>query len=135
MTEKKSHRDYKYEKTGEVIQGNWKDIAETIGIDSECIGYVEHTVNLEVLPKVVVPERYTDYAEEILRDAIKLVNKDGKVSLLALDETSLINKMVGYLSKSTYIFLVGVSDKELIRQMKSLLRDKVKKAVDEETEV
>ena len=135
VTEKKSHRDYKYEKTGEVIQGNWKNMAENMGIDSECIGYVEHTVNLEVLPKVVVPERYTDYAEEILRDAIKLVNKDGKVSLLALDETSLINKMVGYLSKSTYIFLVGVSDKELIQRMKSLLRDKVKKAVDEETEV
>ena len=134
VTEKKSSQDLKYEKTGEVIQQHWKAIAETVGIDSERIGYVEHSVNLEVLPKVVNPKKYGDYSEEVLRDAVKLVNKEGKVSLLFSDETSLINKMVGYLSKSTYIFAIGISDTDIIQKMKEELKKRIKSAVDEEME-
>lgn len=109
-------------------------MAETAGVDPECIGYVEHAVNLEVLPKAVIPEKYNEYAEEILRNAVKLVNKEGKVTLLFSDETSLINKMVGYLSKSTYIFAIGISDKEIVQKIKNLLKENIKKAIEEETE-
>lgn len=132
LHQKKSTRDVKYEKTGKIIQKSWKDLTETVGIDPECIGYVEHTVNLEVLPKVVIPEKYNEYSEEVLRDAIKLVNKDGRVTLLALDETSLINKMVGYLSKSTYIFAIGISDKKIIEEMKKYIQEKVKQEMADE---
>ena len=134
LTEKKSHRDLRYEKTGEVIQQKWREMAETAGVDPECVGYVEHAVNLEVLPKAVIPEKYNEYAEEILRDAVKLVNKEGKVTLLFSDETSLINKMVGYLSKSTYIFAIGISDNEIVQKIKNLLKENIKKAIEEETE-
>jgi len=131
LNSKKSREDEKYEKTGEVIQKVWKDLANHVQLNPECIGYVEHTVNLEVLPKIVSPEYLDDYVEEVLRDAIKLVYKDGKVKLLALDETSLINKMVGYVSKSTYIFAVGVSDKDMIQSMKTFIAEYTRKEMEE----
>lgn len=43
-------------------------------------------------------------------------------------------EMVGYLSKSTYIFAIGISDNEIVQKIKNLLKENIKKAIEEETE-
>lgn len=43
-------------------------------------------------------------------------------------------EMVGYLSKSTYIFAIDISDNEIVQKIKNLLKENIKKAIEEETE-
>lgn len=71
-------------------------------------------------------EECNDLGEESLRDAIKLINKENKVSFLASDTTSLINKMVDYSAVSLVVFVVDPDQKIEKGKIKDVILSMIK---------
>lgn len=82
------------------------EIAALCNFDVEQMGYISTSLSLETLPSFMKIEECRDFEEESLRDAIKIIDRNGKVTFLASDKTSLINKMVDYTSESLDVFLL-----------------------------
>jgi HD superfamily phosphohydrolase len=85
-------------------------ISSECNIDKNCLCYVKKDVKIESIPGYLNAEDCSDFKEETLREAIKMVGKDGKVTLLAADNTSLINKMVDYAALTLVLFVVDPSE-------------------------
>lgn len=126
LSDKQTAYDERFEKVVELVENEHKSIAVSIGIDDECLGYVKSVISLEVLPKVATKDNAFSI-EETLRDAVKIVNKEGEAKLLALDGTSLINKMVDYLAVSFYVFVIGEVEPSVINK----INDEINKRIEE----
>ena len=83
-------------------------LATEVGIDPALIGFVESKVNLESIPSHLRAEDCSldDFPDDV-RGAIRIIDKEGRVSFLASDNKSLINKMVDYTSNTLDVFVVG----------------------------
>ena len=109
-----------------ILERHHKEISEKCGIDMEQIGFCTSTVNIESLPSFMKIEECNDLGEESLRDAIKLINKENKVSFLASDTTSLINKMVDYSAVSLVVFVVDPDQKIEKGKIKDVILSMIK---------
>lgn len=110
-----------------LIQNMQEELAKEVGLDPECIGYVEAKVNLESIPSHLRAEDCTldDFPDEI-RGAIRIIDKEENVSFLASDNKSLINKMVDYTSNTLSIFFVGDVEQEKISRLAQIIMQKAK---------
>ncbi len=84
-----------------LIQNTLDDLAKDSNIDPKQIGYVENKVNLESIPSYLRAEDCSiDKFPDDIRGAIRIIDKENKISFLASDNKSLIKKMgvVGSLS-------------------------------------
>ncbi len=91
-----------------LIQHMHNELATEVGIDPALIGFVESKVNLESIPSHLRAEDCSldDFPDDV-RGAIRIIDKEGRVSFLASDNKSLINKMVDYTSNTLDVFVVG----------------------------
>lgn len=84
------------------------ELAAEIGIDSAYIGFVESKVNLESIPSHLRAEDCSlDEFPDDIRGAIRIIDKEGRISFLASDNKSLINKMVDFTSNTLDVFVIG----------------------------
>lgn len=91
-----------------LIQNMQCELAAEIGIDSAYIGFVESKVNLESIPSHLRAEDCSlDEFPDDIRGAIRIIDKEGRISFLASDNKSLINKMVDFTSNTLDVFVIG----------------------------
>lgn len=117
--------DTTYFLTKWLIQKEQEELARNAGIESQYIGFVESEVHLASVPSHLKAEECSlDHFPDEVRDAIRIIDKDGTVSFLASDNKSLINKMVDYTSNTIDIFVVGdVSDQAVEKLKKRILTE------------
>ena len=110
-----------------IIQNMHEDLALEAGLNPSYIGFVESKVNLESIPSHLRAEDCSleEFPDDI-RGAIRLVDKEKRISFLASDNKSLINKMVDFTSNTLDIFVVGNVNAENAESFKKsiLLRAK-----------
>lgn len=91
-----------------LIQNMHDKLTEEIGINPAYIGFVESKVNLESIPSHLRAEDCSlDKFPDDIRGAIRIIDKEGRISFLASDNKSLINKMVDFTSNTIDIFVIG----------------------------
>ena len=81
-------------------------ITEILGVDENSWGYQIMPVNFESIPAHYSFTEGTDDYEEELREAIKVIDSSGKISYLAVDELSIINKLADYKNETLRIFMI-----------------------------
>lgn len=81
-------------------------ITEILGIDENSWGYQIMPVKFECIPAHYSFTKGIQEYEEELREAIKVVDSNEKISYLALDELSIINKLADYKSEALRIFMI-----------------------------
>ncbi len=91
-----------------------EEICRLLEIDTEYLAYKEFSVNVECLTTGNSPDYLSseEFAQSDFINAVKLVDKDGSVSFLALDKASIINKLTDYSSIAFYVFYVERHDKD-----------------------
>lgn len=110
-----------------LIENEKQLLAEECNIDPKMIGFVESKVSLESIPSHLRAEDCTiDRFDDDVRGAIRILDKEGKVTFLASDSKSLINKMVDYTSNTLNIFVLGDIEEEKLEAFKKLIRRKAK---------
>lgn len=114
--------DSTYLLTKWIIQNMQKELAKEVGIDPAYIGFVESKVNLESIPSHLRAEDCSlDKFPDDIRGAIRIIDKEGRISFLASDNKSLINKMVDFTSNTLDIFLIGDIDNEKAESLKKAI--------------
>lgn len=112
-----------------LIQNMHGELARDADIDPAYIGFVESKVNLESIPSHLRAEDCSlDNFQDDVRGAIRIIDKEGRISFLASDNKSLINKMVDYTSNTLDIFVVGNVPNENIEAFKKIIIQKAKKS-------
>lgn len=112
-----------------LIQNMHKELAEEIGIDPAYIGFVETKVNLESIPSHLRAEDCSlDKFPDDIRGAIRIIDKEGRISFLASDNKSLINKMVDFTSNTLDIFIIGDISAEKVEELKKTILSKARKS-------
>ena len=106
-----------------LIQNMHNELAAEAGIDPSHIGFVESKVNLESIPSHLRAEDCSlDKFPDDIRGAIRIIDKEGRISFLASDNKSLINKMVDFTSNTLDVFVIGeVSTDQLEAFKKAIL--------------
>ncbi len=121
--------DSVYMLTKWLIQNMQKELAEEIDIDPNYIGFVESKVNLESIPSHLRAEDCSlDKFPDDIRGAIRIIDKDSRISFLASDNKSLINKMVDFTSNTLDIFILGDISKEKVESLKKNILLKARKS-------
>ena len=111
-----------------LIQNMHKELAEETEIDPAYIGFVEAKVNLESIPSHLRAEDCSlDKFPDDIRGAIRIVDKEGRISFLASDNKSLINKMVDFTSNTLDIFIIGDVNAEKAEALKKAILSKARK--------
>ena len=96
-----------------LIQNMRNELAKEAGTDPKYIGYVESKVTLESIPSHLRAEDCSiENFQDDVRGAIRIIDKDGKITFLAADNKSLINKMVDFSSNTLDIFTLENVSKE-----------------------
>lgn len=90
-----------------LIANHKEELVTKVGIASEYVGYAESKVSLSSLPLQLKADDFKGNFTEEVRDAIWIIDKNDKKSILALDDKSLINKMVNYTSNTLNVFIIG----------------------------
>lgn len=108
--EKTSYNDLRYYNLKRILINEPQKIADILRLDKEYIGFKEFEIAVESIPAHMTIEGSRDEIEEGLREAIRLVDENGQVTLLALDGKSLINKLADYVSKSLRVFYIEPDD-------------------------
>ena len=91
-----------------LIQNEKKELLIDINIKPDFVGYVESKIHLESIPSHFKAEDCSlENLEDGVRGAIRIIDKEGKISFLASDNKSLINKMVDFTSNTLDIFVIG----------------------------
>lgn len=112
-----------------LIQNMHKEIAAEAGIDPAYIGFVEAKVNLESIPSHLRAEDCSlDKFPDDIRGAIRIIDKEGRISFLASDNKSLINKMVDFTSNTLDIFIIGDISTEKVEALKKAILSKARKS-------
>ena len=80
-------------------------------------------MNLESIPSHLRAEDCSlDKFPDDIRGAIRIIDKEGRISFLASDNKSLINKMVDFTSNTLDVFVIGeVSTDQLEAFKKAIL--------------
>lgn len=104
--------DLRYYNLKKIINDDPEKIEKILGLPREFIGFQEFEVTVEAIPSFLTVEESKTKIEESLREAVRLVDEENKVSLLALDEKSLINKLTDL--KSTFIRVFYIEDDKWI---------------------
>ena len=105
------------------------ELAAEVGIEPSFIGYVSSRINLESIPSYLRAEDCSmDKFQDDIRGAIRLFDSnEDRVSFLASDNKSLINKMVDYTSNILDIFYIGDIDDEKVMILKKAILTKARK--------
>ncbi len=112
-----------------LIQNNHDELAKEAKIEPAYIGYVESKINLESIPSHLRAEDCsTDSFSDEVRGAIRIIDKDNRISFLASDNKSLINKMVDYTSNTLDIFVIGKIDLNKIDKLKRVILTKARRS-------
>ncbi|MCH5279621.1 MAG: HD domain-containing protein [Christensenellaceae bacterium] len=112
-----------------LIQNMRKELATEAEIDPSYIGFVEAKVNLESIPSHLRAEDCSlDKFLDDIRGAIRIIDKEGRISFLASDNKSLINKMVDYTSNTLDVFLIGDVSEEKAEGLKKAILLKARKS-------
>lgn len=110
-----------------LIKNMREELAKVVDIDSKYIAYTESVIRIESIPSHLrIEDCSIKKFEDEMRDAIRIVDKQGKITFLASDSKSLINKMVDFTSNTLDIFVVGditkgkaeMLKKEILRRAK-----------------
>lgn len=96
--------DTRYYNLKRILNKEPQKIYDILNMSKEHIGFKEFEVSVEAIPSFLTIEGSRDKIEEGLREAIRLVDKDNNVTLLALDNKSLINKLTDLKSTSIHVF-------------------------------
>ena len=111
-----------------LIQNMHKELATEVGIDPAFVGFVEAKVNLESIPSHLRAEDCSlDEFPDDIRGAIRIIDKEGRISFLASDNKSLINKMVDFTSNTLDVFIIGDISDEKIEGLKKAILSKARK--------
>ena len=106
-----------------------KELAAETGINPAYIGFVEAKVNLESIPSHLRAEDCSlDKFPDDIRGAIRIIDKEGRISFLASDNKSLINKMVDFTSNTLDIFIIGDISAEKVEALKKAILSKARKS-------
>lgn len=112
-----------------LIQNMHKELAEEVGVEPAQVGFVESKVNLESIPSHLRAEDCSlDKFPDDIRGAIRIIDKDGRISFLASDNKSLINKMVDFTSNTLDVFIVGDIGEEKAEALKKAIYSKARKS-------
>lgn len=112
-----------------LIQNMHKELAAETGINPAYIGFVEAKVNLESIPSHLRAEDCSlDKFPDDIRGAIRIIDKEGRISFLASDNKSLINKMVDFTSNTLDIFIIGDISAEKVEALKKAILSKARKS-------
>lgn len=112
-----------------LIQNMHDKLAEEIGINPAYIGFVESKVNLESNPSHLRAEDCSlDKFPDDIRGAIRIIDKEGRISFLASDNKSLINKMVDFTSNTIDIFVIGDIGEEKGEELKKAILSKARQS-------
>ena len=112
-----------------LIQNMHKELAAETGINPAYIGFVEAKVNLESIPSHLRAEDCSlDKFPDDIRGAIRIIDKEGRISFLASDNKSLINKMVDFTSNTLDVFIVGDISVEKVKALKKVILSKARKS-------
>ncbi len=105
------------------------DLAAEIGMNPANIGFVESKVNLESIPSHLRAEDCSlDKFPDDIRGAIRIIDKEGRISFLASDNKSLINKMVDFTSNTLDVFVIGDICEEKAEELKKLVLSKARQS-------
>ncbi len=111
-----------------LIQNMHSELADEVGISAEYIGFVESKVNLESIPSHLRAEDCSlDQFPDDIRGAVRIIDKENRISFLASDNKSLINKMVDFTSNTLDIFVVGNISKDKTEELKKAIMLKARK--------
>lgn len=112
-----------------LIQNNHDELAKKVKIGSAYLGYVESKINLESIPSHLRAEDCSvDNFPDEVRGAIRIIDKDDRISFLASDNKSLINKMVDYTSNTLDIFVIGEIEHDKIEKLEKLILSQARKS-------
>lgn len=112
-----------------LIQNMHDKLAEEIGINPAYIGFVESKVNLESIPSHLRAEDCSlDKFPDDIRGAIRIIDKEGRISFLASDNKSLINKMVDFTSNTIDIFVIGDIGEDKGEELKKVILSKARQS-------
>lgn len=110
-----------------LIQNMHCELAKEIGINPANIGFVESKVNLESIPSHLRAEDCSlDKFPDDIRGAIRIIDKEGRVSFLASDNKSLINKMVDFTSNTLDVFVIGDICAGKVEELKKAILSKAR---------
>lgn len=111
-----------------LVQNMHDELAKEIEIDPAYVGFVEAKVNLESIPSHLRAEDCSlDKFPDDIRGAIRIIDKENRISFLASDNKSLINKMVDFTSNTLDIFIVGDISAEKAETLKKAILSKARK--------
>ena len=112
-----------------LIQNRHKELAAETGVDPAYVGFVEAKVNLESIPSHLRAEDCSlDKFPDDIRGAIRIIDKEGRISFLASDNKSLINKMVDFTSNTLDVFIIGDICAEKVEALKKAILSKARKS-------
>ena len=112
-----------------LIQNMHSELAEEIGVDPAYVGFVESKVNLESIPSHLRAEDCSlDKFPDDIRGAIRIIDKEGRISFLASDNKSLINKMVDFTSNTLDVFVIGDISTKKAEELKKAILSKARKS-------
>jgi len=98
--------DIKYYNLKRLLNKEPQKVYDLLDIPKEYIGFKEFEISVEAIPSYLTIESSRDKIEEGLREAIRLVDKNNNVTLLALDSKSLINKLTDLKSTTIHVFYI-----------------------------
>lgn len=119
-----------YQDIRSTLKSSLHQIAQKIKISPENIGYVEGEINLTSIPKHLIIDEVSEQTDEIedeMANAIRIIDKNEKVSFLGTDNKSLISKMINFTSNYMIIFSIKNLSDNQVKKINSLLEDERKK--------
>lgn len=124
--------DMRYYNLKRLLDREPQKIYDLLNIPKEYVGFKEFEVSVEAIPSFLTIESSRDKIEEGLREAIKLVDKDNNVTLLALDSKSLINKLTDLKSTSIHVFYIEPDmDKENLNILYNKAKEELERLIQE----
>jgi len=101
-------RDLKYYTLKRLLTREPEKLSEWLGLNREHIGYQEFPVTIESIPSYVTIAQLKskNSMEEEQRDAVKLIDSDKHVSLLALQDQSIIHRLTDLVSNTIRVFYI-----------------------------
>lgn len=102
-------------------------ITTILDVDENSWGYQTMVSDFECIPSHYSFDKGIDEYPEELREAIKVIDSNGEISFLAMDNLSIINKLTDYKNKVLRIFMIEEEGK--IYDYDSI-RDKIDKLIE-----